>query len=92
MPDARLHLYVSGRVQGVWYRASTQAEARTLGLRGWVRNLSDGRVEVLAEGPRDALAALRDWCRRGPPLAEVRALEEAWGEAEGGLPGFSTRR
>lgn len=65
---------VSGRVQGVFFRASTREEARRLGLSGYARNLADGRVEVLACGPRVAVAALRDWLRLGPPLARVEAL------------------
>lgn len=64
-------LIVSGRVQGVFYRASAQKRARELGLRGWVRNQSDGRVEALACGPADRLEAFADWCRSGPPRARV---------------------
>jgi acylphosphatase len=92
MEENRLHLLVSGRVQGVWYRASTREKARDLGLRGWVRNLPDGRVEILAEGPRPALEALLGWCRRGPPLARVEGVEATWGPAEGGFEGFATLR
>ena len=65
---------VSGRVQGVFFRASTREEARRLGLSGYARNLSDGRVEVLACGPRAVVAELRDWLSHGPPLARVEAL------------------
>lgn len=92
MDEIRLHLLVTGRVQGVWYRATTRAEARDLGLRGWVRNLPDGRVEVLAEGPRGALEALLAWCHRGPPLARVDQIQVTWEPAEGGFVGFETRR
>lgn len=66
---------VSGRVQGVGFRAATRAEARQLGLNGAVRNLRDGRVEVLACGPLDALARLEAWLWRGPPFARVDAVE-----------------
>lgn len=62
---------VEGRVQGVFFRASTQAEALRLGLLGWVRNLPDGRVEVLAAGTPDAQQALAEWLALGPPLARV---------------------
>lgn len=62
---------VSGRVQGVFFRASTRAKALELGVTGWARNLSDGRVEVLACGTEQALAALRDWLWVGPPQARV---------------------
>jgi acylphosphatase len=88
---ARVHLVVSGRVQGVFFRQSTADTARRLGLRGWVRNLPDGRVEAEAEGERAALEALVDWCRRGPPAARVDALEAGWGEPRGGLDPFAIR-
>lgn len=65
---------VSGRVQGVWFRGHTQKAARALGLVGWVRNLPDGRVECLARGPMDALAAFRERIAQGPPLAKVTEL------------------
>ena len=91
MAAARVHLVVSGRVQGVFFRQSTADTARRLGLRGWVRNLPDGRVEAEAEGDRAALEALVEWCRRGPPAARVDALEAGWGEPRGGLDPFAIR-
>jgi acylphosphatase len=66
---------VSGRVQGVWFRASAREQAVALGLRGFARNLADGRVEVLAAGDEAALDRLAAWLRLGPPLAEVDDLE-----------------
>jgi acylphosphatase len=75
---ARAHLWVQGRVQGVFYRASCADEARRLGLGGWVRNLPDGRVEAAAEGPRETVEAFVDWCRRGPPMARVIAVDVVW--------------
>jgi acylphosphatase len=84
---------VSGRVQGVWYRASTQARAAELGLTGHARNLDDGRVEVIACGEPEAVAALCDWLWRGSPGSSVKAveIEELELEALGGRPGdFST--
>jgi acylphosphatase len=89
---ARVHLLVSGLVQGVAFRASTVQEARRLGLRGWVRNLPDGRVEAEAEGERAALEALAAWCRRGPPAARVDQVAERWGEARGELGPFGMGR
>ena len=74
MAEARRFL-VSGRVQGVGFRAATRAEARALGLAGSAVNRADGRVEVLAEGPVQALDALQRWLQRGPPLASVEQLE-----------------
>ena len=67
----RVKLRVTGRVQGVYYRASTRDRARELGLVGWVRNTSDGAVEIEAQGPPEAVEALIEWCRRGPPAARV---------------------
>lgn len=90
--NQRVHLYISGRVQGVFYRASTEAIARQLGLTGWVRNLPDGRVEALAEGPREALDRLVSWCRQGPPAAHVEGVEANWQDARGDLGAFSQRR
>ncbi|HEY0503970.1 MAG TPA: acylphosphatase [Lysobacter sp.] len=66
---------VSGKVQGVFFRASAREQALELGLRGWARNLPDGRVEVLAAGDDAALDALTAWLREGPPMARVDDLE-----------------
>ena len=63
--------YVSGRVQGVWYRACTRRKALELGITGYARNLPDGRVEVLACGEETAVTALREWLWEGPPRAQV---------------------
>jgi acylphosphatase len=70
----RRRLVVSGRVQGVGFRYSTQGEAARLGLRGWVRNTDDGKVEIVAEGPPTAVDALEAWCRRGPAGARVASV------------------
>jgi acylphosphatase len=88
---ARVHLIVSGRVQGVAFRAYTADEAHRLRLTGWVRNLPDGRVEAEAEGERRALEALVAWCRTGPPSAHVVAVEATWGPHRGDLGPFSVR-
>lgn len=66
-----IHCYISGKVQGVWFRASTQEQAEQLGITGWARNLPDGRVEVMACGDRDKIAALYEWLKQGPRLAKV---------------------
>ncbi|MDX1902076.1 MAG: acylphosphatase [Gammaproteobacteria bacterium] len=63
--------YVAGKVQGVWFRAGTQDEAKRLGVTGWARNLPDGRVEVLACGEREKIEQLCAWLKKGPPLANV---------------------
>ncbi len=69
-----MHLDITGRVQGVGFRASLLEAAAPLQLRGWVRNRRDGRVEALVQGPSEAVQALLDWCRRGPPAARVDAV------------------
>jgi acylphosphatase len=80
----RVRIVVRGRVQGVFYRASTQRRALELGLAGWVRNAADGSVEILADGPGAALLDLIEWCRSGPSGARVDGLETEWLEAEEG--------
>jgi acylphosphatase len=70
----RVQCFVAGRVQGVWYRATTQRKARALGLDGWARNLSDGRVEVVAVGPEAAVAELCGWLWEGSPAANVQSV------------------
>ncbi len=66
---------IAGRVQGVWYRAWTAERAARLGLRGWVRNRSDGSVEALFAGPEAAVDSMLTACAKGPPLAKVTAIE-----------------
>jgi len=90
--DARVHLRIYGQVQGVFFRASTEAEARRLGFTGWVRNCPDGSVEVVAEGPRARLENLVAWCRHGPPRAQVDRVEIEWSEATGEFSRFRTAR
>ena len=70
-----IHFIVSGRVQGVSFRANTQSQALHVGLRGWVRNLFDGRVEGKACGDEQAIAQFKDWLQKGPILARVDALD-----------------
>jgi acylphosphatase len=69
-----IHCFVSGKVQGVWFRASTQEQAKKLGLSGWARNLPDGRVEVLACGDKEKLDQLYEWLKQGPRNANVTDL------------------
>jgi acylphosphatase len=77
MDKTGLHAFVSGRVQGVWFRKNTQEQAQMLGLTGWVRNLSDGRVEVMAFGEEASLKVLEVWLSKGPMLANVIHVEAA---------------
>lgn len=71
----RKHLYISGRVQGVYFRAHTREKAKSLGVTGWVRNLPYGRVEAVIEGSGDAVEKMMEWCRTGTPPARVDHLE-----------------
>ena len=67
----QVHVVISGRVQGVWYRASTKQKAEELGLRGWVKNTQEGNVEAVFEGSEAAIDEMIAWCRKGPALAHV---------------------
>ena len=87
----RAHVFVSGRVQGVYYRANTRDTARETGVDGWVRNRRDGRVEAVFEGPRAAVESMVEWCHEGSPAASVDDVEASYGEPEG-VEGFEIRR
>jgi len=73
--NKRVHLIVSGRVQGVFFRAETQSQALHLHLKGWVRNTSDGRVEIIIEGDEENVQRMIDWCHKGPPIANVEGID-----------------
>jgi acylphosphatase len=75
MAARRVHVFVSGQVQGVFYRADCARRARDHGLSGFVRNLPDGRVEAAFEGPSEAVDGMVAWCRTGPPLAAVEFVD-----------------
>ena len=90
-PHRRLEMRITGKVQGVWYRDSTRTRANRLGLRGWVRNCSDGSVELLAERAEVSLQQLVNWCREGPPAARVDGLEPTWSAPSGEFEQFSVR-
>ena len=89
-PRIRRRVVVSGRVQGVAFRASTRAEARRHGVDGWVRNRADGGVEAVFEGAASAVDALVAWCREGPRFARVDGIEVRE-ETPEGLAGFEVR-
>jgi acylphosphatase len=80
---ARAHILVTGRVQGVFFRASMQREARKRGLVGWVRNLSNGCVEGVVEGEKEQVREIIKYCRIGPSLAKVNDVKVTWGDASG---------
>jgi acylphosphatase len=84
----RVRLRITGRVQGVWYRGATEAEARRLGVDGWVRNMPDGSVEAVVQGEPAAVRALVAWCRTGPPGARVADVSEQVEPAGDDLAGF----
>ncbi len=87
----RARLAISGRVQGVFYRASCQDEAEARGLAGWVRNLPDGSVEALVQGPEDRVRDLIKWCYVGPSHARVAKIDVAYEEVRDDLQGFRIR-
>lgn len=92
MPElARLHAVVDGQVQGVNFRVATRRQAQSLGLVGWVRNLPDDSVEVLAEGARPNLQQLLNWLHVGPPAARVRDVRFTWHDAENTFSQFTVQ-
>ena len=76
MKNIRVHLVVEGRVQRVCYRDSTRIKATELEIKGWVKNKSDGNVEIVAEGPEENIQKFVEWCHEGPPYAVVRNITE----------------
>ena len=90
--QARVHMIIHGRVQRVFFRASTEAKAQSLGLSGWVLNRPDGTVELVAEGSRPALDELLAWCGHGPPRAMVQNVEVDWQDYRGEFTEFSAKR
>lgn len=87
----RVHVFISGKVQGVFFRAYTKEKAAELGIAGWVKNLPDGRVEAVFEGKPDQVDQLVAWCRQGPPAGRVEKVEEKEEAAEQ-LSGFTLIR
>ncbi|RLE60332.1 MAG: acylphosphatase [Thermoprotei archaeon] len=91
MANVRAHIFVSGIVQGVFFRATMREVARKYGVTGWVRNLPDGRVEAVLEGPEEAVKKVIEWAHRGPPLARVEKVEVKWEEYKGEFKDFNIR-
>jgi acylphosphatase len=89
---ARVHLKIAGRVQGVYFRASTVEQARRLGVTGWVMNCPDNSVELVAEGEREELEKLISWCRSGPPGAQVREVRAEWEASRAEFQTFFLKR
>ena len=86
---SRAHVYVHGRVQGVFFRATTRDKARSLGIKGWVKNCLDGSVEAVFEGEKDAVEKIVNWCRKGPTGAFVEQIDVCWEEYTGEFDEFS---
>ncbi len=85
----RVHLIVQGIVQGVGFRYHTQIEATRLGLTGYVKNLPDGTVEIIAEGSSPAVVQLLEWSKQGPPAAQVKQIDITYGNANGEFSRFA---
>jgi acylphosphatase len=88
--EARAHVFVSGQVQGVFFRSETSRLARSKGVAGWVRNLADGRVEAVFEAPLWVVESMLEWMRTGPRGAAVSSVDVSW-EDPGTEQGFSVR-
>ena len=87
----RAHVRISGQVQGVFFRDSTREKAQKLNLRGWVKNLPDGRVEALFEGPTEKVREMIAWCEEGPRHASVENVDTDFEDAGADLSGFEVR-
>lgn len=88
---ARAHVFVSGRVQGVFFRSKTRYEAKKRGVKGWVRNLPDGRVEAIFEGEEKSVKELIDFCKRGPSGARVTNVDVLWERPAGEFKDFEVK-
>jgi acylphosphatase len=89
--EERVHVVVSGRVQGVAFRDSTRSQAEQLGLNGWVRNTQDGRVEAVFEGESEAVRQMVEWCESGPSSADVDDVSVEQETPSGDFSGFEVR-
>jgi acylphosphatase len=87
----RVHIFVSGRVQGVFFRENTRRLAKSLGIKGWVRNLADGRVKAVFEGEKESLQKMVDWAKKGPALARVNGVEISWEKYQAEFIDFEIR-
>lgn len=87
----RAHVFISGRVQGVFYRAWTKEEATKRNIKGWVKNLPDGRVEAIFEGDKDKVEEMIKICWQGPPYARVTDVEVIWEEYKGEFDAFKIK-
>ncbi|MCS4541351.1 MAG: acylphosphatase [Euryarchaeota archaeon] len=88
---ARAHVFISGRVQGIFFRSETEYEANRYGVTGWVRNLRDGRVEAVFEGEKEKVDKLIQFCHTGPPGAIVTKVEVLWEDYAGEFKDFRVK-
>jgi acylphosphatase len=88
---SNVHVIISGRVQGVWFRANTKQKAEQLGITGWVRNTSGGNVEAIFEGEENLIQEMLEWCHHGPPFAKVKNVKIKNQEPINGFDSFSIR-
>jgi acylphosphatase len=91
MVKARAHVLISGRVQGVFFRAYTQRAAKERGILGWVMNTRDGRVEAVFEGEKEKVRDMIGWCHQGSPMSHVAGVSVDWEEHTGEFNDFSVR-
>jgi len=88
---SNIHVIIKGRVQGVWFRASTKQKAEQLDITGWVRNTADGHVEAIFEGEENNIREMLEWCHHGPPMAEIEKVEVKNQMATNGFNGFTIK-
>ena len=86
--NTRAHVFIAGKVQGVYFRANTKRKADSLSLKGWVRNLPDGRVEAVFEGEEEPIKRILDFCNHGPQDAVVEQVDLTWDKYTGELKDF----
>ena len=87
----RAHVIINGRVQGVFFRSQTEQEANSRNVKGWVRNLHDGRVEAVFEGEEEAVKSMIEFCKHGPTGAIVTKIDVVWEDHVGGFDEFTIR-
>ncbi len=88
---ARAHIFVSGRVQGVFFRESARKKAKDLGVSGWVRNLADGRVEAVFEGEKEKIERMTKWAKKGPLISIVDNIDIVWEEYQAEFNDFEIK-
>lgn len=92
MDTVRSHIFIKGKVQGVFFRDWIRRQARELGLTGWVRNIEDGRVEVVLEGLKVTVSTMVEKCKEGPELARVKHIDVIWEKATKEYRNFEVAR